>query len=503
MAQLVRFGGATALATILATSPAFADLTAQDVWSDWRGYIGGLGYDVSATEATDGDTLKITNLMINVVLPEDEGTAAVNMGEINLRDNGDGTVTWTMPSTTPLTVNVRPTDDKPVDVQIDLNQTGLNMVVSGSPGDMNYSYSAVKLAMTLASLVVDGKPMDNVATFDMVMENLIGQSKMQVDELRHVSQKMSVDSVSYNFSAADPEGSGNMKFVGGWKDISFEGAASIPLDIDPENPEDMFAKGFAFAGAYEFGNGSTEFFFIENGEAVQFNSKSDAGELAVSMDATRMEYAGSTKGLSVNMSGGDIPFPISAEVAEAGFAMQMPIGASDEPQDFGIAVSVIDFAVPDMLWSIADPQSILPRGPATVALDLTGSAKLLANLMDPEVMNSPAPPGELHSLKLGGLVVSVAGAELTGEGDFTFDNSDLQTFGGVPRPTGAVDLQLVGGNGLLDNLVKMQIIPEDEAMQARMMMGLFAVPGDGEDTLNSTLEVNEQGHVLANGQRIQ
>ena len=80
---------------------------------------------------------------------------------------------------------------------------------------------------------------------------------------------------------------------------------------------------------------------------------------------------------------------------------------------------------------------------------------------------------------------------------------DLQTFGGMPKPTGAIDLKLVGGNGLLDKLVAMGFVPEAQAMQARLMLGLFAVPGEAPDTLTSRLEVNEQGHVLANGQRIQ
>jgi hypothetical protein len=39
-------------------------------------------------------------------------------------------------------------------------------------------------------------------------------------------------------------------------------------------------------------------------------------------------------------------------------------------------------------------------------------------------------------------------------------------------------------------------------MGARMMMGLFAQPGEGEDTLISTIEMKEDGSVLANGQRI-
>ena len=72
----------------------------------------------------------------------------------------------------------------------------------------------------------------------------------------------------------------------------------------------------------------------------------------------------------------------------------------------------------------------------------------------------------------------------------------------MPRPKGGVDLTLVGGNGLLDKLVGMGLLPEEQAMGARMMMGLFAVPGEGEDTLNSRIEVNDEGHVLANGQRI-
>ena len=88
-------------------------------------------------------------------------------------------------------------------------------------------------------------------------------------------------------------------------------------------------------------------------------------------------------------------------------------------------------------------------------------------------------------------------SELTGDGDFTFNNEM-----GIPVPAGVMNMMLTGGNGLLDTLVAMGLVPEEQAMGARMMMGLFARPGDGEDTLVSTIEVNEDGSVLANGQRI-
>jgi hypothetical protein len=123
--------------------------------------------------------------------------------------------------------------------------------------------------------------------------------------------------------------------------------------------------------------------------------------------------------------------------------------------------------------------------------------------MDEEALAAmgSAPPGELNALDITELTVRFAGAALTGAGAFTFDNSDLTTFDGVPAPTGKIDLTLSGGNGLLDKLVAMGLIPQDQAMGARMMMAMFAKPGEGQDVLNSTLEFRDKGF-FANGQRL-
>ena len=108
----------------------------------------------------------------------------------------------------------------------------------------------------------------------------------------------------------------------------------------------------------------------------------------------------------------------------------------------------------------------------------------------------------MNSIDINALELTAAGASLTGTGAFEIDNSDTQTFSGMPKPVGAVDLKLVGGNGLIDKLVAMGLLPEDQAMGARMMMGLFTIPSGKPDTLTSKIEVNDQGHVLANGQRL-
>ncbi|OIQ64787.1 hypothetical protein GALL_536590 [mine drainage metagenome] len=94
--------------------------------------------------------------------------------------------------------------------------------------------------------------------------------------------------------------------------------------------------------------------------------------------------------------------------------------------------------------------------------------------------------------------VAAVGADLSGTGAVTFDNTSA-----VPVPSGSVDLKLVGGNGLIDKFIAMGLLPKDQAMGFRMMLAMFAKPGEGTDTLTSKIEFNKDGSILANGQRIQ
>ncbi|MBT8408047.1 MAG: DUF2125 domain-containing protein, partial [Alphaproteobacteria bacterium] len=129
-----------------------------------------------------------------------------------------------------------------------------------------------------------------------------------------------------------------------------------------------------------------------------------------------------------------------------------------------------------------------------------GRGNWLIDITDPEALEameeSPEIPGEIESLNLTRLLVTAGGAELNGTGAFTFSD------GPVPMPEGSATFNLIGANGLMDKLVAMGLMPEDQAMGARMMLGIFARPGNGADTLTSVIEVNPDGSVLANGQRI-
>ena len=70
-------------------------------------------------------------------------------------------------------------------------------------------------------------------------------------------------------------------------------------------------------------------------------------------------------------------------------------------------------------------------------------------------------------------------------------------------PVGEVNMDLRGGVGLLDKLVALGLVPQQQGQMVKMMSGMFAVPGgDGTDHLVSKIEMNADGSILANGQRI-
>lgn len=499
----------TALCVVTGGTAAFADVTAEQVWADWRDYMNDAGYTLDATENRSGDTLTVSGISMTYEVPEEDMTIDMSMGDMNFVDNGDGTVSITVAPNLPIDIAVDAEDGEDVEVGLDYASEGLSIDVSGDPDAMTYAYSASRIALSLVSLNIEGDdvPMDEFGEASFEMADVEGTTETSTGDLRSSVQKITSGAISYVMDFNEPDdGDGRFVIRGQADSMDFEGTASLPDDMDPEQMAEMLKAGFAFNGTFNFQNGSSDFNFQDEEETVQGTSSSASGQLGLTMDESGLSYSGEGSEIAMSMAGADIPFPIEMAMEQAGFNLTMPVMAGEEAQPFAFGLNLGDFTMSDMIWGIFDPSEQLPRDPATVAFDLSGTVKLLVDLLDTEQMEAvedgETMPGEINSLDINSLTVSAAGAELTGEGGFTFDNSDLTTFEGMPAPTGSVNLMLEGGNALLDKLVAMGFVPQEQASGARMMMGLFAVKGEGEDTLTSTIEVTGDGQVLANGQRI-
>ncbi|SMO36781.1 hypothetical protein SAMN06265173_101296 [Thalassovita litoralis] len=494
-----------ALAICMTGSAGFADVTASDVWTNWRDQMVQFGYQISADEAASGGVLALSNIKLHIDLPENEGTVDVTLDGMEFREAGDGTVQIMMPATMPVRIHVAPKDEKVVDATVNYDTQGLLAVASGSPDNLTFTYSADSAALVLAGLVVDGKAIDLGGPVQMTMTNISGSSTAQKGAVINAQQSFATGTLDYILDVNDPKGTGEHMFMkGSLKDLKGGGSSAMPEGAEMADLPAALKAGMSFDGNFTYAGGANQIEFKGKDEQFTANTSSTGGAIRVAMSAGQLIYDVMAQGSSVNLMGSDIPLPVSFDMAQAGFKLMMPLMSGDDLQDFQVSVTLGDFTMADMLWGIFDPTGQLPRDPATVAFDVTGQVKLTKDLLDEKQMAEigAAAPGEIHAASINGLTVRAAGAELTGAGAFTFDNTDLTSFDGMPRPQGALNLKLVGGNGLLDKLVAMGFVPEDQAMGARMMMGLFAIPGEGEDTLNSTIEVNEQGHVLANGQRL-
>ncbi|MDF1671020.1 MAG: DUF2125 domain-containing protein [Roseovarius sp.] len=495
----------TALTILMTGSAAFADVSSQEVWDDWKNYMTDFGYTVEGDETASSGAVVIKDLSMSMELPDGAGSFAMTMPELSFTDNGDGTVAVAIPPVMPLMIAMNSPDAENVEMTIEYTTAGFNMAVSGDAANMMYDYAADDVSVALSNMKVDGEAID-LGTAMMSMADVAGKTSMKVGNLRSTEQSMTSGAVTYTLDVTNPDDDSRIVMKGQFAGMGFDGKGSFPTVMDASDMAAMLKAGFGFDGGFSYTGGSSSFSFTDAGTEMQGASSSDSGDLLVAMDENQLMYEGKAANMKMQVAGGEIPFPVELAMAQSGFKLKMPVSKSDTEQDFAFGITMGDFTMSDMIWGIFDPTSQLPRDPATIAMDLSGKAKLFFDIMDPTQMesieNGEMMPGEVNAVTLNSMTVRAAGAELTGSGDFTFNNADLQTFSGMPAPDGAVDLKLTGGNGLLDKLVAMGRLPEKQAMGARMMMGLFGVPGEGEDSLTSKIEVKPDGQVLANGQRV-
>ncbi|WP_282095769.1 DUF2125 domain-containing protein [Epibacterium ulvae] len=491
---------------VLSAQIAAADINAQDVWGDWKSYITGAGYELTATETTSGDTLTVSDISFELSLPDTEAMLTVTLPAVSFIENGDGTVTVNMTEES-LIGFVIDDENESAEGEIVYRQDANAMLVSGEPNDMVYDYATSQALLELTSLVVDGVELpEDWLSLSIAMDDVQSRTNMKLDEIRNYVQDYSIAALNYDIQFKIPEENANGSFTGIVNDLKFTGTSAVPADTDSTDIEAMFAAGLSFEGTSSMGSASGSGSMTDGEQSFQFSGQSNGGKADVAVSNKSISYDFIQSEADISVTSSDIPFPISLSLAELGFNVLVPLAQSEEEQDFAFGLTLRDFNVPDLFWSMVDPGNVLPRDPASLVLKLAGKGKVLTDIFDPEALialeEGDAEPGEINALSLNELLVSAAGATLTGTGDFTFNNDDLDTFDGLPAPSGTANLQLQGANGLLDSLVQMGILSDSDATGARLMMGLLAVPGDGEDSLKSEIEISEDGQIKANGQRI-
>ena len=225
------------------------------------------------------------------------------------------------------------------------------------------------------------------------------------------------------------------------------------------------------------------------------STKSGASEATFRLDRAGLAFVGTVNALEYDVSSPGLPRSLT-KIAKAAFDVLLPITRTEGPQKFVYTIDLDGLEIGDELWALFDPGHALPRDPATVIVDLRGTATTLTDVFAIGAGAAmPEPPFKIDTASLARLRIDAAGAQLAGTGNIVFDYED-DTF----VPSGSGDFTLTGGNALLDTLVRIGALPAEQASSARMMLGLLARPGKGDDTLISKIEARDGGRIVANGQ---
>jgi hypothetical protein len=409
-----------------------------------------------------------------------------------------------MPDSYPMQMAFPQQEDGPVSIKLTVSQPDAKIIAGGSTIETSYAFTAPKMTMTLDEVTDEtGKVLDTKG--DLAMAEVTGTYQMNKASVGFgMDTSFAAKSAVLNLSGTGDGDGGAGAFVVNFADLSGVTKGNF---LSPEMMANMATalnSGFTLDSSLTFGAMSMDVDVTEASGQTKMQATATGGGFNAAMDKTRLDYGTFLNGGSFAVSGPEIPFPqVELAFAESGFSVLMPVTKSDSPQDFRFLIKLVDFTVSEDIWGLFDPAGSLSREPASAIVDLKGTGFWTQDIMDPEVqMDGVEPPGELRSLDLTQVLAKAAGAEVSAAGGLTFDNTDLQTFGGMPRPDGKITVNIKGVNQLVDNLIALGILSEDDAMGFRMGLGMFARPGAGPDELVSEVEFKDGG-LFANGMRLQ
>jgi hypothetical protein len=554
-----------AAAALLLAGPALADVTAREVRDDFEAAYEAMGMTVEVGSETEADgVVTLTDVVMSFEFT-DEGTTEEEafpfpaeptrevrveaaFPEIAFEDTDEG-ARADLPPSGELTVTTTDADTGMTDTaRLALTMEAASLLVSetahsgadgadgaattatgegGDGGDGStaraYALSADRLGVELVEASRGGEPVQGellVALEDVAATTTVPVTEAGPDELRRYAQTGEIAAMSIRLDLPtrpepasgeeEPPEPGRFVSIGETTDVVFSGEGAVPggeaftAFMEEDDPAGALRAGLAVALSLEYGPGTSEGVASSPADPAQSFSVTSASEGAsaeMSFDADGMALSGRAGAVDYVVEGGGMPMErVEVALEGADFGLRTPL-LEGETAPFELRYLIEGLTVNEEVWALFDPDGRLPRDPVTLLFDMGGQGRLLADIFDEETQGEDDLPMEFEEATLEFRLAAV-GADVEADGAFTFDNDDLTTFPGFPAPTGTIDLVGSGIDALLDTLSEMGLVPPDQLMPARMMLGLFA-RSDGSGGYTSEIEVDgDTGSVTANGQRL-
>ncbi|WP_416915060.1 MAG: DUF2125 domain-containing protein [Roseicyclus sp.] len=487
----------SALALFLAT-PAMA-VTAEELWAEWQSQAAALGQTMTADEVVPGNgTLTLRGFRTTFA---DEDVATVGrLEQIVMTEAGDGSVSIDLSDVYEITITFEDLPGAPpVNLGVNVIMPDLAMTASGDAGARLYAYSASRITIEDGPITGgNGAP----PTIDMMIGIDSMTATYEIDgsnpeNIAYVTDTQ-IGGVAGALDILPPPGEeGSLKLVFSLGATTASGAGRLGNLAALAAAPDTIPTDFAINGDFTYADASMDLTFAHPRDAFQVFASNAGGSMSATVSDSLVDYRITATGSATHFASPELPVPVDFSVGSAEIAFSLPLAAAAAPQPMSARLAYRDVTVGPQVWAMADPAGSFPRDPITVIADLTGSLQILTDLMAVDPTDMGAPPAELRDVTLNELQLSVGGASLTGTGSATFAP------GPIPMPVGSVNLQLAGGNALMDRLQASGLVPIEQIAMARGLLGAFTRPGATPDTLETTIQFTEGGGISANGVPLQ
>lgn len=489
----------TSAMVVLMGGTAHAALTADQVWQSWKDAAASVGLQVTAaTEASADGVLTLNGVRLGPMGAPD----ALTISDIVMTTESDGSVTIVPGAAIGM--------DGGEEGSLAVTHEGLVLSASeGEGGALVYDFSADRLDMAVKSsyegFSFDETPAQRVTNdFNVSFEALAGTYSDTPGANRAFTLDLEAATAAYDTLSDDPNMKMKTTSASTTSDVvlGFELVLPATADMAALNTPGDFGRalsdglsiGFTLDQGASTGSAAQEDEFMPY--TAEISAQGGTAAFALSKDGVSLTSSG--EGFLADVTTPAVPAPIQVSSGPVVMSFLSPV-LPGPAGDYGVELRLSQFTLSDSVWGLFDPNGALAREPFDLAVDVSGVGSFdWIGMMEADTTGAMPPMPAPETLNITELALKVAGAAASATGAFTFDNSM-----GMPMPLGSADVSVTGANALIDGLIATGLITEDDAMGARMMMGMFMVPGAEPDSLTSKVEMKEGFAVFVNGQQIQ
>ena len=493
----------TSVSLIALAAPAAAQITVDDVWRNFDAAVAAFGGTSEATLTRAGSEVTVSGHEMRFAFPMGLGEAWVRVGDYKLIE-ADGAVSLVYPSVIEMSAGAEIVGEGSGEIFMEMHAGDYVTVATGEPGAISYTSSGDRLEVYMTDIVADGLSGLDL-TGSIVMESYYAESRIIEDKLIVIYSRSEVGETITEYEITDGMGFFTESRAVNGPTVSTANVGLIPGGANILNLSQALRDGMYIsidvAGAEAESYTYTSF----DGRMEQEQDYATAGnEMSMRLDRDALEVSGTVRGLLFNMVSTDFGMPnVGFDADEIGMGFRMPLLSSPAPQDFGYDLSLDALRLGPSIWALFDPDKVLPRGPASLDLDLGGQMILGADLPDllalPELGGRQDVPIQVTAIDIARFAFSALGITADSEGTFELDYENYSMIPGVPWPRGSGRAEVEGLNGAIDRFVELGLIGSDEVLGLRMMISLGTVVA-GDDRLTSEIEFTEDGGIIANGQ---